>query len=48
MKSYQVTLRSGAVFHLMAPNSEQAAWSALELSMARNDELTNIQLEHEW
>lgn len=48
MKHYIVTLRSGSIFHLIAPNSEHAAWSALELSQERNDKLINISLAYEW
>ena len=48
MKHYHVHLRSGAVFSLIAPNSEQAAWSALELSQERNDKLVNVSIAHEW
>ena len=48
MTTYIVTLRSGATFTLLAPNSEQAAWSALELSQERNDKLTNVSRAYEW
>ena len=48
MKHYLVTLRSGATFSLIAPNSEQAAWSALELSYVRKDQLVNVSIAHEW
>lgn len=44
---YEVTLRSGTRY-ILAPNSEDAAWSALELSHERNDELINVKLQDEW
>lgn len=46
-KLYEVTLRSG-VIHLLAPDSEAAAWMALELSEERNDELLNVRQADEW
>lgn len=46
-KLYEVTLRSGTM-HLLAPDSESAAWQALELSQERNDELINVRLSDEW
>ena len=46
-KLYEVTLSSGTRY-LLAPDSEQAAWSALELSRERNDELVNVRLSDEW
>ena len=42
LREYEITLRSG-VWYLLAPNSEQAAWKALELSRERNDQLVNVQ-----
>ena len=47
MKEYEVTLRSG-VWYLLAPDSEQAAWSALELSRERNDKLIDVRQADEW
>jgi len=44
---YEVTLSSGTMY-LLAPNSEYAAWSALELSHERNDKLLNVKLKDEW
>jgi hypothetical protein len=44
---YAVTLGSGTM-HLLAPDSESAAWMALELSQERNDELINVRLHDEW
>ena len=48
MTNYLITLRSGATFNLLAPNSEHAAWCALELSQERNDQLLNISIADEW
>lgn len=47
LKEYEVTLSSG-VRYILAPNSEQAAWSALELSRERNDNLLNVRQTDEW
>ena len=46
-KLYEVTLRSGTI-HLLAPDSESAAWQALELSHERDDELINVRQADEW
>ena len=46
-KLYNVTLRSGTI-SLLAPDSESAAWMALELSHERNDELVDVRLADEW
>lgn len=44
---YEVTLSSGTRY-ILAPDSEQAAWSALELSHERNDKLINVRQHDEW
>jgi len=44
---YEVTLRSGTI-HLLAPDSESAAWAALELSNEQDDELINVRQADEW
>jgi hypothetical protein len=41
LREYEITLRSG-VWYLLAPDSEKAAWKALELSRERNDQLVNV------
>ncbi len=41
LREYEITLGSG-VWYLLAPDSEAAAWTALELSKERNDELLNV------
>ena len=47
LKEYEITLTSGA-WYLLAPNSEAAAYMALELSKDRGDELINVRLSEEW
>lgn len=50
-KEYEVTLQEGEelnTMYLLAPSSEEAAWSALELSMDRNAILKNITRTDEW
>jgi hypothetical protein len=44
---YDVTLRSGTI-SLLAPDSESAAWMALELSHERNDVLLDVKQADEW
>lgn len=45
---YNVTLSSGESFFILAANSEDAAWTALELSEDRQCKLINVMLTHEW
>tara|TARA_R100000951_G_scaffold78060_1_gene65885 strand:- start:1015 stop:1194 length:180 start_codon:yes stop_codon:yes gene_type:complete len=50
-EDYEVLLRDGDdVFteYVVAPNSEQAAWSALELSTHRGCELINVRVCDAW
>jgi hypothetical protein len=50
-EDYEVLLRDGDdVFteYVVASNSEQAAWSALELSTHRNCELINVRVCDAW
>jgi len=47
LREYEITLSSG-VWYLLAPDSEQAAWNALELSRERNEELLNVQQTEMW
>ena len=47
MKTYEVTLSSG-VWYILAPNSEAAAWSALELSKEKMTDLLNVKQSDEW
>ena len=47
-REYQVTLSSGEKMYLLAANSMDAAYSALELSEDRNTKLINVSLLDEW
>ena len=44
---FEVTLSSGTRY-ILAPDSEHAAWSALELSQERNEQLINVRQQDEW
>lgn len=48
LREYEVTLSSGECMYILAADSEQAAWDALELSMDRSSTLINIARTHEW
>ena len=48
LREYEVTLSSGEMMYILAANSEEAAWDALELSMDRQCKLTNVRRTHEW
>jgi hypothetical protein len=49
---YEVLLEDEAgdlhTMYVVAPNNEQAAWSALELSKQRNCTLKNVKMCDEW
>ena len=47
LKEYEVTL-SGETWYLLAEDSMQAAYSALELSEDRNTKLINVRIKDEW
>lgn len=47
LKEYEVTL-SGETWYLLAEDSMQAAYSALELSEDRNTQLINVRIKDEW
>jgi len=47
MNTYQVTLSTGT-WYILAPDSEHAAWSALELSKDKQAKLINVKLNDEW
>lgn len=50
-EEYEVTLRDGEEVwtdYVYAPDSEHAAWSALELSMNRKAQLVNVKRTDEW
>ena len=48
LREYNVTLSSGETMYILAANSEEAAWHALELSMERDVTLKNVSLIDEW
>lgn len=47
IKEYEVTLSSGKLF-LLAKNSMDAAYAALELSTKRKSKLINVRQSDEW
>jgi len=47
-QEFQVRLSSGEIFYLLALNSMNAAYSALELSEDRNCKLLDVKLSDEW
>jgi len=48
LREYQVTLSSGEQMYILAANSMDAAYSALELSEDRDVNLLNVSLLDEW
>tara|TARA_R100001443_G_scaffold21232_6_gene33530 strand:+ start:775 stop:1026 length:252 start_codon:yes stop_codon:yes gene_type:complete len=48
LEEYTVTLSSGEQMYILAANSLDAAYSALELSEERNTNLININITDEW
>jgi len=51
LREYNVTLSSGGhveTIYILARNSMQAAYSALELAGDRNAQLINVQMTDEW
>ena len=48
LSEYNVTLSSGEVLYILAANSMDAAFSALELSEDRHTQLINVRLSDEW
>ena len=47
-REYQVTLSSGEKMYILAADSMDAAYSALELSEDRHTKLINVRLIDEW
>lgn len=47
-KEYQVTLSSGEKMYILAADSMDAAYSALELSEDRHTKLINVRILDEW
>ena len=48
LREYHVTLSSGETIYILARDSEEAAWSALELAEDRTLELVDVRLTDEW
>jgi hypothetical protein len=48
LREYLVLLSSGEYFYILAADSEQAAWDALELSNDKNSRLLDVRLSNEW
>ena len=48
LREYQVTLSSGEKMYILAADSMDAAYSALELSEDRHTKLINVRLIDEW
>ncbi|BAQ93944.1 hypothetical protein [uncultured phage_MedDCM-OCT-S45-C4] len=48
LHEYCVTLSNGENMYILAANSEEAAWDALELSIDRTVTLVNVFRTHEW
>jgi len=48
LREYNVTLSSGETIYILARNSEDAAWSALELAEDRTLKLVDVRLTDEW
>lgn len=47
-REYNVTLSSGETVYILARNSEEAAWTALELAEDRTLKLVDVRLTDEW
>jgi len=50
LKVYEVILSQSPSWRILARDSEQAAWSALELANAKDDQLVNVRpiQDDEW
>ena len=48
LREYYVTLSSGETMYILAQNSEQAAYDALELAEDRSLKLVDVRLTDEW
>ena len=45
---YDVILSASGVVNILAQDKEQAAWSALELSLDREEKLIDVRRSDEW
>ena len=48
LREYHVTLSSGETIYILARDTEEAAWSALELAVDRDLYLVDVRLTDEW
>jgi hypothetical protein len=48
LREYNVTLSSGETIYILARDSEEAAWHALELAEDRTLKLVDVRLTDEW
>ena len=48
LREYHVTLSSGETIYILARNTEEAAWHALELAEDRTLKLVDVRLTDEW
>lgn len=48
LREYNVTLSSGETIYILARNSEEAAWHALELAADRTLKLVDVRQTDEW
>ena len=48
LREYHVCLSSGETIYILAHDSEEAAWSALELAADRSLYLVDVRLADEW
>ena len=48
LREYNVTLSSGETIYILAHDSEEAAWNALELATDRSLKLVDVRLTDEW
>jgi hypothetical protein len=48
LREYHVTLSSGETIYILARDTEDAAWSALELAVDRDLYLVDVRLTDEW
>lgn len=48
LREYHVTLSSGETIYILARDTEEAAWHALELAADRTLKLVDVRLTDEW
>ena len=45
---YDVVLSASGVLNILAQDKEHAAWTALELSLDREEDLIDVRMSDEW